>query len=135
MMEMKIKDAAKDYLANKISPGDVVLLALDDGSNKFSNLGGSCTIGSKFQFVVTDQLDPEFDEPLENNLNLKLYTGQPELVYLTDGLNIDYKMGFLVLSDNSGIIDGAVSVTKYEAHEKTDAELKEEMQTLGNQIC
>ncbi|MFD1465060.1 iron-sulfur cluster biosynthesis family protein [Lapidilactobacillus mulanensis] len=132
-MEIKIKDAAKEYLENKITSNDIVLLALDDGSNKFSNLGGSCTIGSKFQFVVTDKMEPEFDQPLENNLGLKLYTGKPELMYLIDGLNVDYRMGFLSLSDNSGIIDGAVSVTKYEA--PTDAEVEEQMKTLGNKIC
>ena len=37
-LELKIKDSAKDVLEKKIKPGQVVLLALNDGSNGYSKL-------------------------------------------------------------------------------------------------
>lgn len=132
-MELKIKAGAQTYLATKIKPTDLVLLALDDGSNKFSNMGGSCTIGSKFQLVVVDQADPDFQVPVANNLNFKLFTGEPELTYLGAGLNLDYKNGFMTLSDNSGILDGAVTVSRYQA--PTTEELAEKMKTDGVHNC
>ena len=42
-IELKIKDDAKEALEKKIKPGQVVLLALNDGSNGYSKLGGTCT--------------------------------------------------------------------------------------------
>ena len=38
-VEMKIKDDAKTIMTKKIKPGQVVLLALNDGSNGYSKLG------------------------------------------------------------------------------------------------
>ena len=45
-VELKIKDSAKEALEKKVEPGQVVLLALNDGSNGYSKLGGTCTIGA-----------------------------------------------------------------------------------------
>ena len=42
-IELKIKDGAKKALEKKIKPGQVVLLALNDGSNGYSKLGGTCS--------------------------------------------------------------------------------------------
>lgn len=132
-MEIKIKTGAQEFLNTKVTANDQILLALDDGSNKFSNMGGSCTIGSKFQLVIVDQADPDFQLPIANNMNLHLFTGKPETMYLSDGLNLDYKNGFMTLSDNSGIIDGAVSISHY--HAPTTDELKEQMKTDGVHNC
>lgn len=49
-IELKIKDGAKETLEKKIKPGQVVLLTLNDGSNGYSKLGGTCTIGAIFNF-------------------------------------------------------------------------------------
>jgi predicted lipoprotein with Yx(FWY)xxD motif len=38
-MEIKIKEAAETYLQTKVTSDDIVLLALNDGSNQFSNMG------------------------------------------------------------------------------------------------
>ncbi|WP_461218541.1 iron-sulfur cluster biosynthesis family protein [Lapidilactobacillus salsurivasis] len=132
-MEIKIKEAAQTYLANKITKDELVLLALDDGSNKFSNMGGSCTIGAKFQLVLVDQPENGYDQALTNEQGLHFFTGKPELMYLTDGLALDFHNGFLILRDNSGILDSAVSITRYQA--PTTAELKEKMMTDGVKNC
>ena len=44
-MKINIKDDAQAYLADKIPAGSQVILTTDDGSNKYSSLGGSCAIG------------------------------------------------------------------------------------------
>jgi hypothetical protein len=66
-------------------------------------------------------------------MGLKMFTSKDELAFLTDGLNVNYKNGFLVLSDNSGIIDGAMTVNQYQP--RTEAELKEQMETIGQKNC
>lgn len=132
-MELKIKDNAATYLAKKINAQDHVLLALDDGSNKYSNVGGTCTIGSKFQLVIVDQDDPEYQVDVQNNLNWDIKTGKEELTYLGSGLNINYQNGFLSLADSSGIIDGALSVKHYQA--PSDEDVKAQMQASHGDNC
>ncbi|MED7627204.1 iron-sulfur cluster biosynthesis family protein, partial [Lacticaseibacillus paracasei] len=85
-LELKIKDSAKDVLEKKIKPGQVVLLALNDGSNGYSKLGGTCTIGANFQLVLLDHPDSEFSIKVKNNMGLDMYTSDKELAFLDDGL-------------------------------------------------
>ncbi len=59
-MNITIKHAAKDYLAGKFIAGQHLFLALDDGSSKYSQLGGSCAIGNKWQIVVADAPDADY---------------------------------------------------------------------------
>ncbi|ETC78282.1 hypothetical protein N574_0118860 [Lactiplantibacillus plantarum 2165] len=66
-MKINIKDDAQAYLADKIPAGSQVILTTDDGSNKYSSLGGSCAIGNKFQLVILKAADPDYTTPLENN--------------------------------------------------------------------
>lgn len=132
-MEIKIKEAAQTLLESKVKTGDIVLLALNDGSNQFSNMGGTCSIGASFQFIIVDKMYDKFDVPVENNMGLKMFTSEDELAFLTDGVNVNYRNGFLSLSDNSGIIDGAMKVSQYQP--RTEAELKEQMETIGNKNC
>ena len=77
-MKINIKDTAVTYLKKHVDFTKPVILALDDGSNKYSNLGGTCAIGDKFQLVVSDRLDPDFDRPLVNDAGLQLYTSKAE---------------------------------------------------------
>lgn len=112
-MKLNIKDAAQKYLQDKMPSKDsYVFLALDDGSNKFSELGGTCAIGNKFQFVFSTQEDTDYNEDIENNLDLKLTTSKEESAFLGENLVLDYKNASLVLSDDSGVLDGAVSSTE-----------------------
>ncbi|MFC6169150.1 iron-sulfur cluster biosynthesis family protein [Loigolactobacillus jiayinensis] len=130
-MKINIKSAAATYLANKVPAGKHVFLALDDGSTKFSKLGGSCTIGNKFQLVIADTADAEYNVVIDNNADLTLTTAQPELTFLGSGLALDYQNAMLRLTDDSGILDGAVTIGA--APEQTVS--KKEMVDLGGKIC
>ena len=77
-IELKIKDGAKEALEKKIKPGQVVLLALNDGSNGYSKLGGTCTIGANFQLVLLDHEDPDFSIKIKNNMDLNMYTSDKD---------------------------------------------------------
>ncbi|KRK74078.1 iron-sulfur cluster biosynthesis family protein [Lacticaseibacillus nasuensis] len=110
-MNITIKHAAKDYLAGKFIAGQHLFLALDDGSSKYSQLGGSCAIGNKWQIVVADAPDADYALPVVNDAGLDLTTGEEETMYLDNGLVLDYRMGALALRADSGILDGAVTVS------------------------
>ena len=130
-VELKIKDGAKEVLENKVKPGQTVLLALNDGSNGYSKLGGTCTIGANFQLVVLDHKDPEFSIKVKNNMDLDLYTSDKELTFLDDGLVLNARNAVLSLSSNEGVIDGGLTITEFKG-EKLSAD---EMKKLGGKIC
>ena len=130
-LELKIKDSAKDVLEKKIRPGQVVLLALNGGSNGYSKLGGTCTIGANFQLVLLDHPDSEFSIKVKNNMGLDMYTSDKELAFLDDGLVLNARNATLSLSSNEGIIDGGVTISEFKG-EKLSAD---EMKKLGGKIC
>lgn len=130
-MKMTIKPNAIAFLENKIPRGSFVLLALNDGSNKYSDIGGTCTIGANFQLVILKEKDPAFTVPVENNDELEMYTSPDEQVFLQDSVVLDEKYGMLVLSDDTGIIDSAVTIST-----PREQPLSEEaMKDMGNKIC
>lgn len=112
IISLNIKTAAADLLQNKIFDKSVIILALNDGSNKYSTVGGTCTIGANFQLVILSKYDIEID----NNMNIPMYTSQDELQYLTKGLTLGAKAGVLFLSSDEGIIDSAVSINNKTCH-------------------
>ena len=130
-LELKIKDSAKDVLEKKMKPGQVVLLALNDGSNGYSKLGGTCTIGANFQLVLLDHPDSEFSIKVKNNMGLDMYTSDKELAFLDDGFVLNARNATLSLSSNEGIIDGGVTISEFKG-EKLSAD---EMKKLGGKIC
>ncbi|WP_367295474.1 iron-sulfur cluster biosynthesis family protein [Levilactobacillus yonginensis] len=134
-MKITIKDAAQAYLAENVQSDAVLLLTTDDGSNRYSTVGGTCAIGDKFQFVALTDSDPDYAIPLENNLGLQLFTNADTELYLSNGLILDRVFNQLSLRDDSGILDSAVGLITYTAEEKSDLDLKKEMQTLGTRIC
>ena len=96
-IELKIKDGAREVLEKKIKPGQVVLLALNDGSNGYSKLGGTCTIGANFQLVLLDHKDPAFPIKVKNNMDLDMYASDKELAFLDDGLVLNARNAVLSL--------------------------------------
>ncbi|CAM3184461.1 Iron-sulphur cluster biosynthesis [Lactobacillus bombicola] len=108
-IKINIKPEAADKIKAQAA-GQVVLLALNDGSNKYSDIGGSCTIGANFQFVILNQPDPDFPIKVDNNADLDMYTSSAELQYLDGGLIVSQKDAALSLADDSGVIDGAVTI-------------------------
>jgi hypothetical protein len=113
-----------------------MILTTDDGSNKYSSLGGSCAIGDKFQIVILKDEDPKYTVDLENNAGYDLKTSPSDADLLTDGLNTSLWHNALALKDNSGILDGALSVVDWRNVKPESAEeRREKMVKLGDQIC
>ncbi|KRO00801.1 iron-sulfur cluster biosynthesis family protein [Companilactobacillus kimchiensis] len=135
-MKLNIKDEAKTYLANKIPAGSRVILTTDDGSNKYSSLGGSCAIGDKFQLVILKDADSDYTTELENNAGYEMSTLPSYEYLLGNGLNIDLVHNTLALRDNGGILDGALGVVDWRnVKPETAAERREKMEKLGDKIC
>lgn len=135
-MKINIKDEAQAYLNERIPSGFPMILTTDDGSNKYSSLGGSCAIGDKFQIVILKDEDPDYTETLENNAGYDLKTSPNDADLMTNGLNISLWHNALALKDNSGILDGALSVVDWrDVKPLTDEERHEKMVKLGDQIC
>ena len=126
---------AVTYLNEHVAKDQHLFLALDDGSSKYSKLGGSCAIGNKYQIVVTNQDDQDYALPLENDAGLKLTTGDPETDYFGSGLTLDFKNASLALRDDSGILDGAVTLNQVTSTPQNDDKRREEMKSLGGKIC
>lgn len=130
-IKLTIKPEAEEVIKNKINPNSTVLLALNDGSNGYSKLGGTCTIGADFQLVVLDHKDPEFNIKVDNNMGLKMFTSPAEMQFLDNGLVLNARNAVLSLSSDEGIIDGAVSINAFTGQKLS----KEEMEKLGGKIC
>jgi len=111
-VKMNVKSAAADKIKKSVQDGQVVLLSLNDGSNKYSNIAGSCAAGTRFQFVVLDKQDPDFSIKVENNAGLDLYTSPAEMQYLGNNLVVDVKNAAISLADDSGVIDAAMTVSE-----------------------
>jgi hypothetical protein len=134
-MQISIKPAAVTYLKDHVNQDQRLFLALDDGSSKYSKLGGSCAIGNKYQLVVADEDDQDYALPLDNEAGFKLTTGDPETDYFGSGLTLDFKNASLALRDDSGILDGAVTLNKDAALPQNDAQRRDDMTKLGGKIC
>lgn len=128
-MNISIKPAAVDYLKAHTTNQAHLFLALDDGSSKYSQLGGTCAIGNKFQIVESPVADADYAITLDTDSDLKLTTGEEEEMYLGHGLVLDFQQASLVLRDDSGILDGAVNISQPQV-------LTAEMQAaMGDKIC
>lgn len=122
---INIKPDAVEAIKSKMDPDhQIVILALDDGSNKYSKKGGTCTIGDSFQFVVLANKDPKYNIKLENNAGLDLYTAQPETTFFEPGLVVNARNSTLSLSSDSGIIDGGMTVSQFKSEAVTEDDLK-----------
>ena len=124
-ISINIKPEAKEIIEKKNPENKPLLLALNDSSNKYSRLGGTCTIGVNFQFVILDEKDPKYTIKVENNAGFDLWTSPDEVSFFEGGLVVNARNYTLSLSDDSGILDGAVSIDKYTPQELTKKEMQE----------
>lgn len=124
-ISINIKPEAKEIIEKKNPENKTLLLALNDGSNKYSRLGGTCTIGANFQFVILDKKDPKYTIKVENNAGFDLWTSPAEVSFFEGGLVVNARNYTLSLSDDSGILDGAVSIDEYTPQELTKKEMQE----------
>lgn len=128
---LKLDPKATQKLQNALKDNQALILALNDGSNKYSKMGGSCTIGANFQFVGVPSADPEFPVPVRNAAQLPIFTSEKELYYLAPGLALKTEGSSLTLTSDEGIIDGAVTVTQASATKLT----KQDQQDLQGKNC
>ena len=124
-ISINIKPEAKEIIKKKNPENKSLLLALNDGSNKYSRLGGTCSIGADFQFVILDEKDPKYTIKVENNAGFDLWTSPDELNFFAGGLVVNARNYTLSLSDDSGILDGAVSINTYTPQELTKKAMQE----------
>lgn len=118
-ISINIKPDAAEMIKSKMDADhQIVILALDDGSTKYSKKGDS------FQFVILAEKDPKYNISIENNAGLDLYTAQPETTFFEPGLVVNARNSTLSLSSDSGIIDGGMTVTQYEPEAITADDLK-----------
>lgn len=108
-MQITITPEAKKLLDKYEKEKNIFLLTMNDGVNKYSNMG-SCASVLAFQIVVINHADPIYQIKLENSANLPIYTGKRELGMLGTGLKLKARNGALSLVSDEGVIDDTVIV-------------------------
>lgn len=130
-MKIDIAKEAVDFLKKKVDFKNDLLLAVDDGSNRYSDVGGSCTIGDKFQIVSLAQDHSDFPITVENEAGIKLFTSENEKFFLGNGLKLLIYKGHLALKDDNEMLDDNISINNYSSHHLTD----EQREKLGLTVC
>ncbi len=123
-MQIKVTPEAKKLLAKYAQNNVNYLLTLNDGVNKYSNMG-SCASVLAFQMVVLDHQDPVYHLKMANNFDLPIFTGERELEMFGDGLELKVRNSVLSLVSNEGVIDDAVMINDLRK-DKTTFVLKQE---------
>ncbi|WP_268913953.1 iron-sulfur cluster biosynthesis family protein [Lentilactobacillus sp. SPB1-3] len=131
-MKLFVKDAAAKVLSERAAGYPILNLILDDGSNKYSNLGGSCAIGDSFQIVASSETDEDFSNLLESNTDFIFFSSKDELTFWKNGLTLDYKGSNFVLKDDTGILDSAV---RFSIANEQKPLSKQEMVKMSQMIC
>lgn len=135
-MNIYFDDTAKDFLVNKIPNNSQVILATDDGSTKYSSVGATCALADKFQLIILKHADPTFTTELENNATYHLHMLPADEYLVGPGLKVTVGHGTLILRDDHGILDSALSVVDWRNVNPETAEDRMNMMVkLGDQIC
>ncbi|MEO1771950.1 MULTISPECIES: iron-sulfur cluster biosynthesis family protein [Enterococcus] len=112
-MKLDIRKQAVEALTDKLGSNEGFILALNDGSNQFSTVGGSCAVGDKFQIIPTEGPTEQFQEVLEND-RFKVYISDEEKVFLGNEVVIDYndRLSTFSLKNESGTLDSNILLKK-----------------------
>lgn len=124
LMKITITKAAQNYLNKKIDQKVNLLLTTDDGSNRYSKVGGSCSIGDKFQLVITKKADPNYQIELKNELGYHFLTSENDQQFFTSGLALDISHNLLLLKDDSGLLDSSLTINHADQSDKLTEEEK-----------
>lgn len=105
-MKVTITPEAAIVIDKKIEPKSGFIIALNDGSNNFSRVGGSCAIGDKFQILPLTAKYDAFNLQLDNP-DYEVYTSKAEAVFLGEAVKIDFhdRLGNFSLTNETGILD------------------------------
>lgn len=112
-MKLVIRDQAEKALADKLGSNEGFILALNDGSNQFSTVGGSCAVGDKFQIIPAEGPTEQFQEVLESG-RFKAYISEGEKVFLGNEVVIDFneRLNTFSLKNESGTLDPNILLKK-----------------------
>lgn len=112
MPQIHLTDAFMALLDQKhLTQKDLILLA-DDGGGKYSLQGGACTIGTTFTLIVVDQPDPDYPIALANAQNVRLWSSQYDLYFLSAGLTLDVAHHNILLKDDAELLDSTVRIAR-----------------------
>ncbi|GCF92980.1 hypothetical protein NRIC_08710 [Enterococcus florum] len=109
-MNIRVSESAATALKTKLNSSSFIL-ALNDGSNQFSTVGGSCAIGDKFQIFATDGPKDNYTEKLAGK-PFEIYISDGEKLFLGEEVLIDFnqRLNSFVLKNESGILDNNILV-------------------------
>lgn len=112
IMKITISPAAEAVIDKRIEPKKGFILALNDGSNAYSKIGGSCAIGDKFQILPLSMKNEHFDIKIDNP-DFDIYISKEEQVFLGENAKIDFhdRLSNFTLSNESGILDNNMLLT------------------------
>jgi hypothetical protein len=110
MTQIKFTQAALAEMKKRDLLEHPLLLIADDAGGKYSIRGGSCSMGASFSIIKLDKLDPDYPIALQNDAGVEIYTSQYDLTLLEDNLVVDYVNAGLLLKNDSGLLDGAMSI-------------------------
>lgn len=112
-MRIELSEEAAEKVLNQKPDGAKLILNLNDGAGKFSDLAGSCSLDLAFDLVFANSNEDLHEYTAEIDSDIGTFYAKP---YSLDYLNQDNHlrvsgMGMLVLSGTySGTISGNVPV-------------------------
>jgi uncharacterized protein YqkB len=109
-MKLTITDRASDKLNKKVPHDSRLLLSFDDGVGPFSKVG-VCSLDTSFDIIAVDNeaKTPDYEAVLHTNQDDWRFKGYSN-IYLDNDMKLDVKNNQLVLSGESGILDGSVAI-------------------------
>lgn len=104
-MNLTISDSATAALKKRLN-SDTFILALNDGTNQFSTVGGSCAVGDKFQILASQGAKDNYTIPLETD-HFQVYISAGEEAFINEDIALDYneRLSTFSLKTNGGILD------------------------------
>lgn len=104
-MKLTITDAAANALEKRLQ-STTFILALNDGTNQFSTVGGSCAVGDKFQILASEGPTDQYNLSVATE-RFQVFTSASEADFINEDLTLDYndRLSTFSLKTSSGILD------------------------------
>lgn len=112
-MQLTLTSAALAALQKKVGDVSTFALALNDGSNQFSNAGGACMIGDRFQLVPLHATTAPFTEKILAT-PVAVYISTYETIFLGEHPLIDFDAQYytFVLKNETGLVDSNLLINE-----------------------
>lgn len=104
-MKLTITDSAANALEKRLQ-STTFILALNDGTNQFSTVGGSCAVGDKFQILASEGPTEQYNLPVASD-HFQVFTSAGEEGFIKEDIKLDYndRLSTFSLKTSSGILD------------------------------